>query len=147
MFIFFACLNIFMSIVCFNPYLAYIYSWLFLIKDLYIHIVRLKDRKVTLTKIYGTRIRPCSSLSHHCIIDVRVDSAMHNNAMTIKRWCNIAVMMVRWRDNTMTIVWLQDKAIARWPYCTIGYGDSAIAMRQWCNDKDSNLSRAIVMTL
>lgn len=90
---------------------------------------------MTLTKLYGTRTRPCSSLSHHRTIDIWVDSAMHNNTMTMKRWCIIAVMMVRWRDNTITIVWLQDKAIARWHYCTIGYGDSAIAMRQWCNDK------------
>lgn len=136
-----------MSIVCFNPYLAYIYSWLFLNKR-FIHSYCTTERqKMTLTKLYGTRTRPCSSQSHHRTIDIWVDSAMHNNTMTMKRWCIIAVMMVRWRDNTMTIVWLQDKAIARWHYCTIGYGDSAIAMRQWCNDKDSNLSRAIVMTL
>lgn len=146
-YLFLVCLNIYMSIVCVNLYLAYIYSCLFFKKNLYIHIVGLKDKKMTSTKIYGTWIRECSSLSHHRTIDVWVDSAMHNNTMTMKRWCIIAVMMVRWRDNTMTIVWLQDKAIARWHYCTIGYGDSAIAMRQWCNDKDSNLSRAIVMTL
>lgn len=119
-YLFLVCLNIYMSIVCVNLYLAYIYSWLFFVKNLYIHIVGLKDKKMTLTKIYGTWIRECSSLSHHRTIDVWVDSAMHDNAMTMKRWCNSAMMMVRWRDNTMTIVWWQDKVIARWHFCTIG---------------------------